>query len=69
MESKLSEDQVRKLTKLFDNLNAIDASYDTQGMHCFEKIFEIAPEALQLYPFRDEKGEEYVRKLARKSGG
>ena len=38
-------------------------------MLCFEKIFEIAPEALQLYPFRDERGEEYRKKLMKHASG
>eukprot|EP00356_Strombidium_inclinatum_P012536 CAMPEP_0170484376 /NCGR_PEP_ID=MMETSP0208-20121228/3861_1 /TAXON_ID=197538 /ORGANISM="Strombidium inclinatum, Strain S3" /LENGTH=130 /DNA_ID=CAMNT_0010757693 /DNA_START=9 /DNA_END=401 /DNA_ORIENTATION=- len=69
MESQLTDEHIRKLTKLFDNLNAVDPTYDTQGLQCFEKIFEIAPEALQLYPFRHEKGEEYVKKLKAHASG
>ena len=65
----ISNEELHKLQQLFDMIKEIDPSYDSQGMQCFEKIFEIAPEALQLYPFRDDKGDEYTRKLKAHASG
>ena len=68
-QAPITNDEQQKLIKLFDYIKEVDQTYTTQGMQCFEKIFEIAPEALQLYPFRDEKGDEYIKKLKKHASG
>ena len=69
MDGAPTNDQMNKLQVLFDKVHAIDPTYNTQGFLCFEKIFAIAPEALQLYPFKDDSGEEYKKKLSGHASG
>uniref|UniRef100_A0A7S3MSQ3 Globin domain-containing protein n=1 Tax=Strombidium inclinatum TaxID=197538 RepID=A0A7S3MSQ3_9SPIT len=67
--TSLTNDQVTKLQAFMDKVGALDPTYNTQGFLCFEKIFAIAPEALQLYPFKDDSGDEYKSKLSKHASG
>ena len=56
-----------KVQKLFEDLENIDPTWENLGTKMFHLIFQLAPECLQLFPFRDDCEAEYEKKLLKHS--
>ena len=59
----LSTKQHQALKSSLEQVQELDSSFKTQGLLLFNNIFDIAPEAKQLFSFKDLTGEEYEEKV------
>ena len=50
-----SDEQMKLILEAWEKVKALDDTCVAQGVILFRHIFTIAPEALQLFPFKDEE--------------
>ena len=62
-------EQVKLVADSWAKVHAIDETWDKQGHLLFAELFTLAPEAIQLYPFKDDSGDEYKAKLSKHAIG
>ena len=51
---QITADQMAQVQASWVHVKALDESYEAQGVILFRHIFTIAPQALPLFPFKDE---------------